>query len=415
MGLLDFFRKGNTSKKNSFVNNNLVYDTIITENDHLHYCYCNKWENVQNDVKKVLESYPELQKDDVDEILDGVSFIVNEMPKTFPINTMKIVLGNRYSILIEDSFNQDQLSQTCPDYGVRYSLYIGTSGIGWNVCTYDSWGESHSYKSSKGLYWEERVNYSISNVYQFINATLNAMGYTSIHIPAGKKNLIKQSYMETHSKSPQEECEIGYQLLTGKGQVIDLEKACLHFSNSARQDFGKGMYYYAYCLLEGKGTKKNVIKGRTWMEKACDKCVSLAYEYMGWALSNLEAFGIDENASNEAYRKAFLLFKSEADKGDNEAIYHLALCYHEGNGVEKDMVKFMEFLNKAMDKGNDDAYYYMAMCYTIGDGVERDVFKSFQCYQKAADLGNVEAFYNLGYCYESGTGTPRDYQKAFEW
>lgn len=414
MGLFDFSRKSNRSKTTDVVNRSPVYDTIVREGN-LSCCYCNNWGNAHSDVAKVLECYPEVKKEDMDEILDGVSFIINQIPNNFPIKAIRIALYNRYSVLFEESFNQDQLSQTSPVYGVTYFLYIGAKGIGWNVCTYDSWGESHSYDSSKRLYWEEMIEYSVNNVYKFLNATLNAMGYASISVPISKRNLKKLPYAETQLKSPEEEFEIGFQFYTGKGRNIDLEKACLHFKNSARQEYGKGMYYYAICLLEGKGTQKNIIKGRVWLEKACEKGVSLAYEQMGWALANMAAFGIDENASRESYRTAFLLFKDEAKKNDHEALYHLALCYHDGLGVEKDANKFMELLTQAMDNGSDEAYYYMALCYTLGDGVERDVSKSFECYQKAASLGNVEAYYNLGYCYESGTGTQKDLNKAFEW
>ena len=416
MGLFDFLRKKTTSKtKGRVVNNNFVYDTIIRENSR-HCCYCNKWENVRSDIAKVLESYPEVQQDDVDEILDGVSFIINEIPNDFPINIMKIVLDNRYSIRLEDTLNQNYLSQTCPENGVRYELYISTQGIGWGIYTYDSWGESHHYKSSNLLYWTEMIEFSIDNVYGFINSLLTAMGYWSIRIPENKRNLVKPSYIETHLKSPEEEYQIGCQFYKGKGQKIDWGKAYLHFRNSAKRGFGKGMYYYACCLLEGKGVKKNIIKGRVWLEKACEEGVSLAYERMGQAFSVYVAeFGHNEEASKEAYHTAFRLFEVEAENNDHEALYHLALCYFYGHGVEKNKQKAIELLNKAIDKGNDEACFEMALCYTTGDGVERDVFESFSWYQKAASLGNVEAYYILGWCYETGTGTLKDFTKAFEW
>lgn len=407
--------KSNSKETNAIKGqSSIVYDEI-TKVDSVISCYCSSLSAVCGNGAKVLKHFSNhVDQESAEEILDGLKFIINEFPSKFPMDKMRISLKNSRALQIHDTIQRDKLSSTCSNYGVSYYFSIGSEGLGWSIHTYDFMGESHLYKNSKNDFWVTD-EYSIKNVYDFINAALNAMGYTSVSVPAEKRKLVKPKYADANKKSPEEEYLIGRQYYYGKEQDIEWERAFNHFKNSAEGGNGKGMYFYACCLLDGKGTPKDPVNGKIWLTKACKENVALAYERLGYAYGFKGEFGEDEEKSNRAFAKAFELFEKDAIAGDAEAIHHLAMCYNYGHGVEENIEKSIRLLHKAVDAGDDEACYEMALLYTIGSGVEKSDKESFKWYQKAADMGNVDAFYNLGFCYESGTGVAKDLKKAFEW
>lgn len=391
-----------------------VYDEITNVNSVVS-CYCSSLSTVCSNGAKVLKHFGNhVDQESAEEILDGLKFIIDEFPSKFPMTKMRISLKDSHALQIQDTIQKDKLSSTCPNYGVTYYFSIGSEGLGWSIFIYDFMGESHLYKNSMNDFWV-KDDYSIKNVYEFINAALNAMGYTSVSIPVEKRSLIKPKYADSNKKSPEEEYQIGRQYFYGKGEDIDWERAFNHFKNSAEGGNGRGMYFYACCLLDGKGTSKDPKNGKIWLTKACKENVALAYERLGYAYGFKGEFGEDEEKSDKAFAKAFELFEKDAISGDAEATHHLAMCYNYGHGVEENIEKSIELLNKAVNAGDDEACYEMALLYTIGSGVEKSDKESFKWYQKAANMGNVDAFYNLGFCYESGTGVSKDLNKAFEW
>ena len=53
--------------------------------------------------------------------------------------------------------------------------------------------------------------------------------------------------------------------------------------------------------------------------------------------------------------------------------------------------------------------------YDEGDGVEEDDVKAVEWYRKAAEQEYSDAQYNLGAMYYNGEGVEQDYAKAVEW
>jgi TPR repeat protein len=47
----------------------------------------------------------------------------------------------------------------------------------------------------------------------------------------------------------------------------------------------------------------------------------------------------------------------------------------------------------------------LAICYQNGDGVERNMEKAFELYSKAFVCGSVDAGFNSAVCTENGWGT----------
>jgi TPR repeat protein len=104
-----------------------------------------------------------------------------------------------------------------------------------------------------------------------------------------------------------------------------------------------------------------------------------------------------------------------AKQGDSSAQYNLAVMYHRGDGISKDLGLALHWYNKAAVQGLAQAQYNLGLMYSGGDGVTQDPLKAFQWYSKAAKGGVVSAQFNLAVMYAHGEGTEKDEKKAGFW
>jgi TPR repeat protein len=77
--------------------------------------------------------------------------------------------------------------------------------------------------------------------------------------------------------------------------------------------------------------------------------------------------------------------------------------YDNGQGVE------------AADQGDADAQYNLGFRYANGEGVEQNYAKAVEYYQLAADQGHADAQSNLGAMYGNGAGVARSLPTALKW
>lgn len=62
-----------------------------------------------------------------------------------------------------------------------------------------------------------------------------------------------------------------------------------------------------------------------------------------------------ELSKNGEYDKAFEYYQKAAEKGYALAQFYLGLCYHNGDGVEKDLSEAVIWCRKAADQGHAEA------------------------------------------------------------
>ena len=156
------------------------------------------------------------------------------------------------------------------------------------------------------------------------------------------------------------------------------------------------------------------------------------------------------------YANAKKWFERAAVRGNSEAQCNLGKMYQNGEGVDKDYYKAMEWLGKAATSAGNrfeqrDADYAIAEIYIDvfgeegvakrdkewhektfadglpavqcavarmyyeGQGVDQNYAKAMEWYQKAAAKENSGAQYAIGDLYEEGNGVKQDYAKAMEW
>jgi uncharacterized protein len=97
---------------------------------------------------------------------------------------------------------------------------------------------------------------------------------------------------------------------------------------------------------------------------------------------------VSQAFSDGEYGKALLLLKPLADEGIAEAIGMLGIAYQQGAGVEVDVEKAVELLEKAVDMGDPVAAHNLGVLYQNGmEGVKIDMAVSQRYFQLANQMG----------------------------
>lgn len=115
--------------------------------------------------------------------------------------------------------------------------------------------------------------------------------------------------------------------------------------------------------------------------------------------------------------------KCTSDSSD--ILLQLGMRYKNGDGVEKDDIKAIEYLKRAAELGNAEAqcelglYYenkFLLEVYEDYDGAKRDYSEAVAYLEKAAEQGNARAQCHLGDCYYYNcNGFTPNYAKAIKW
>lgn len=120
----------------------------------------------------------------------------------------------------------------------------------------------------------------------------------------------------------------------------------------------------------------------------------------------------DQETEVELTRAEKLLL--DAESGSGRAYTDLGKMYENGNGVEQDYAKALEYYLLSAEAENPDfkGMRMAGLMYMNGTGVEQDYAKAAECFQKAADSGDVSGAWFLGQLYEQGSGVEQSMEQA---
>ena len=104
-----------------------------------------------------------------------------------------------------------------------------------------------------------------------------------------------------------------------------------------------------------------------------------------------------------------------AESGDAASQYQLGRLYDEGDGIDENNEKAVEWYRKSAEQGYAKAQGYLSEMYFIGEGVQVDYEKAAYWARKAANQGDALGQTNVGYMYDEGRGATEDNLKAIEW
>ena len=195
-----------------------------------------------------------------------------------------------------------------------------------------------------------------------------------------------------------EEAFIMYKQETGKRPaIIELANYC---ANGINVDSDEERLFIGYKgKYESRGPHSNSIKKTGWfLYFAAERC-SLDID-------------VDDDIENIA-EEAFKLYNQAAGKGVAKALYSLAECYSNGNGVEKDEKAAFSLYKNAAENGVSKAQYELAECYYNGNGVEKNIERALDWYSLAAAQGNPEAKYKIFDYFSKDINI--DKERAFMW
>jgi hypothetical protein len=190
---------------------------------------------------------------------------------------------------------------------------------------------------------------------------------------------------------------------------VDWDKAAELYALSAAQDNIDGCMRLSACLFEGKGVPQDKVRAFELVERGAK---SGRPEAMDWIGTHYWVDGAEQD-----FVKAASWFARGASAGHAECQGHLALCYFEGKGVDKDDEAAFKWSMAAAKQGLRGAYVCVARCYMHGQGVERDAAKALPWLVKGGEAGDVIAQLELGQYYQSRDGEEEEgaRDEAMRW
>jgi TPR repeat protein len=177
-----------------------------------------------------------------------------------------------------------------------------------------------------------------------------------------------------------------------------------------RAEINAGTLYF-----RGRGTAKDLVKARAWLEKAAAQNDPYALYALGRMMEES-----DGTAQADPVRAADL-YKRAAQQGHTLAALRYGLALAEGNGVRKDLVAAQPWLIYADKNGVPEASLAMGdlAASTAGmrdkAGSAKILQTALTWYDSAAQAGVASAQFKLATAYLVGTGVARDQQQALRW
>lgn len=122
-----------------------------------------------------------------------------------------------------------------------------------------------------------------------------------------------------------------------------------------------------------------------------------------WA--GLTALGIDFQLSGE---QAIELLEDASDEDHLFSLIELGLCYYNGNLVDQDREKALDYWEDAIELGSDEARIRKAFALIQNADENTDLNEEVKILMAASEQGSVLAQAALGYCYEKGIGVKKE-------
>ena len=240
---------------------------------------------------------------------------------------------------------------------------------------------------------------------------------------------------------------LGYAYEFGLGVTQDYSLAFYWYEKASDLGDPDGQYNLGLCYLYGKGVIKNKEKGLELYKKASDQEFSLAQYFLGRHYINTddiikqkEGYQLIQKSANNGFSKAqfalglqYYLGVGNYQVDEEEAIrwiqlssknklsdasFFIGRCYYYGRILQKDRVKSIEFLEKAIVEGSSKAKSFIALAYFLdkNEASFNDIKGTRYLKQLSLSYSELtnEQLYNVGICYEYGLGFESFEHEAFD-
>ncbi len=100
---------------------------------------------------------------------------------------------------------------------------------------------------------------------------------------------------------------------------------------------------------------------------------------------------------------------------NHDAEFELGAMFHDGDGIDQDYAKALEWYTKAAQAGNRQAAFNLALMYRNGEGTSVNLDAAHGWFVRASDAGDVRAAFHLGQMSYTGQGATQDFEKALQY
>lgn len=133
-----------------------------------------------------------------------------------------------------------------------------------------------------------------------------------------------------------------------------------------------------------------------------------AQSWIGSLYANGEGVEVDD-------QKALQWYLAAAKQGNHMAQANVGAFYFMGRGTARNVPEAVRWLTAAAEGGDLNGLFNLAVIYSKGDGVKENHEKAADLYRHAAELGHYPSQSRLGYIYAQGKGIPKDRVQAYLW
>jgi len=171
-----------------------------------------------------------------------------------------------------------------------------------------------------------------------------------------------------------------------------------HLAN-AKAGAPEAQYEVGIMYLKGQGVEQDRDKAVQWLKKSSEG---------GYQLATSKLSRIDEQESK------FDELQSQAEAGNLDAQYELAMMYLKGRGIDADGAKARQWLQRAADKGDSRATTRLGILNYKGEAGSTNYKQALSLFNRVSD-NSVLAQYYLGEMYATGAGVEKNYKTAISW
>ena len=191
----------------------------------------------------------------------------------------------------------------------------------------------------------------------------------------------------------------------------DEAKAFKCYQKAAEQGDKFAQYQLATCFVDGIGTKSDPLQAFQWFKKAAEQGDDSAQYRLGYCYEI--GWGTALNKENAIY-----WYKKAAEQGHENAKTRIVILEKKKQNVENQIQSnesYFEKCKREAEQGDANAQYELAVCYDFGNEILQNDYQAFRWYEKAASQGNAQAQYQLGNFYAKGRVVTQSTYTALIW
>ena len=239
--------------------------------------------------------------------------------------------------------------------------------------------------------WVRTINRTIESHLLHRKAE-NAMEYvekTSVRQGTEVVGLMKDvlRFQRTDEKIRESLYNDGLAYEEGKGVHQDLSLAADNYDRAARSGHTESQYRLGMLYEKGIGVKKNESEAIRLFEEAAEAGHLDSIYRLGQMFYNKK--------TSSSCKRAAKYFGTASDRDHAASIRALAHLHYYGLGVEKDLEKGFNLLNRAARNGDPVAQWDLAMMFLSGESVKKNIQQAIYWFKALDEQGNVDAQYKL--------------------